>query len=438
MNIFTKKEGLIYKELFQDDFSNEKEIQKICESNLESMFGYMLIESEFYVGGFRIDTLAYDLENNSFVIIEYKNRKSFSVIDQGYTYLSIMLNNKSEFLLKFIEKTSDFSSKDDINWNQSKVIFVSPNFNKFQLEAINFKDIPFELWEIQKFNGDLVTLNQLTDIFKANLSVTTLDEISEEKAKINEEIVVFSEESHLESKPEEIIEIYEAIKSSLMELSSSIKVKANQRYLAFNNRNVNFCNIVVTSSYLRVIIKLEEKELEDGKRLFDKKNMVGGYAQGNYEALVGSLEDIEYIISCIKQAFNESKNTKVKKKDINSEKQFTEESHLLESNEEVLRIYHEIKSYVMNEIQNTSMSVTKNYIGFSNESKGFLYLVPKKKNLRVYLFKENALSDPNRLFRQVSRTGGYAPGNYDVVLRRYNEKEITYIFDRINEVSQSK
>ena len=41
-----------------------------------------LIKSEFALNNLRIDTLAYDNENSSFVIIEYKRDRNFSVIDQ--------------------------------------------------------------------------------------------------------------------------------------------------------------------------------------------------------------------------------------------------------------------------------------------------------------------------------------------------------------------
>ena len=96
------------KKLFQiekDSFNLEKNIQKLIEENLETLFNLEFITSEFAVNNFRIDTLAYDNENNSFVIVEYKKGKSYSVIDQGYSYLSLMLNNKSDFILEYIEKT---------------------------------------------------------------------------------------------------------------------------------------------------------------------------------------------------------------------------------------------------------------------------------------------------------------------------------------------
>ena len=85
------------------DFKLEKEIQKLTEENLQSIFGLEFIKSEFSLNNFRIDTLAFDKDASSFVIIEYKRDKNFSVIDQGYAYLSLMLNNKADFILEHNE-----------------------------------------------------------------------------------------------------------------------------------------------------------------------------------------------------------------------------------------------------------------------------------------------------------------------------------------------
>ena len=61
--------------------------------------------------------LCWDEENNSFVIIEYKNSKSSSVIDQGYSYLSTMLNNKSDFILEYIESMDKSLKKENVDWS---------------------------------------------------------------------------------------------------------------------------------------------------------------------------------------------------------------------------------------------------------------------------------------------------------------------------------
>ena len=77
------------------NFKNERELQNLTEKNLDELFGLKFIASEFQVDNLRIDTLAFNTETNSFVIIEYKNVKNYSVIDQGYSYLSLLLNNKA-------------------------------------------------------------------------------------------------------------------------------------------------------------------------------------------------------------------------------------------------------------------------------------------------------------------------------------------------------
>jgi hypothetical protein len=56
--------------------ANEKEIQTTVENNLHTIFELEFIATEFSVSNYRLDTLAYDKENNSFVIIEYKNTEA--------------------------------------------------------------------------------------------------------------------------------------------------------------------------------------------------------------------------------------------------------------------------------------------------------------------------------------------------------------------------
>ena len=87
-------------------FLLEKDIQQLVESNIADMFGYVFVSTEFSISEYRIDTLCFDEETSSFVIVEYKKGSSYSVIDQGYSYLSTMLNNKAEFILEYNEKNN--------------------------------------------------------------------------------------------------------------------------------------------------------------------------------------------------------------------------------------------------------------------------------------------------------------------------------------------
>jgi len=49
--------------------SERKEIQQFTESSLKEVFGCEFVKSELQFGSLRIDTLAFDNENMSFVII---------------------------------------------------------------------------------------------------------------------------------------------------------------------------------------------------------------------------------------------------------------------------------------------------------------------------------------------------------------------------------
>ena len=85
----TKLEGITV-----DPFKLEKDIQSIVENNTEILFNVEFVSTEFSIGNYRLDSLCFDHETNSFVIIEYKKGSSYSVIDQGYSYLSIMLKTR--------------------------------------------------------------------------------------------------------------------------------------------------------------------------------------------------------------------------------------------------------------------------------------------------------------------------------------------------------
>lgn len=203
-------------------FKLEKEIQNIVEKNLQTLLGLDFIKTEFSIGTFRIDSLAFDSDKKSFVIIEYKRDKNFSVIDQGYAYLSLMLNNKAEFILEYNESKSGTLKRNDVDWSQSKVLFVSPNFTTYQKEAINFKDLPIELWEIKRFTNDTLSFEQIVNR-SSKESIKTVSN-SETITTVSKEIKVYSEQDHLENIEDDFLNIYAEIKEFLLSFGEDITI----------------------------------------------------------------------------------------------------------------------------------------------------------------------------------------------------------------------
>src|SRR5690554_377000 len=233
-NINTKNN---LEQIKEQPFKLEKEIQSLTEQNLQTIFGFDFVRSEFAIGNFRLDTLAFDKDSSSFVIIEYKRDKNFSVIDQGYAYLSLMLNNKADFILEYNENKNNFLKRDDVDWSQSRVVFISPSFTSYQKEAINFKDLPIELWEIKRYSNQTVSYNQI-QTSGAQESIKTISKQDEVIEKVTREIKVFTEQEHLEGIPDEIKELYEKFKNAILNLDG-IEVKPKKLYIAFvADRNI--------------------------------------------------------------------------------------------------------------------------------------------------------------------------------------------------------
>jgi len=116
-------------------FKLEREIQTVFENNLKSIMGVTFIKSEFTIKNKRIDTLGFYEESNSFVIIEYKRDRNSSVFDQGITYLKLILENKADFVIEYNGTFNKKIKREDIDWAQSRVAFVSTSFNYNQIQS---------------------------------------------------------------------------------------------------------------------------------------------------------------------------------------------------------------------------------------------------------------------------------------------------------------
>ncbi|EOX4869767.1 TPA: DUF5655 domain-containing protein [Haemophilus influenzae] len=302
MKIFTSKKGQL-SQLKQQKFKLEKDIQRLFEENLTLLSGYIFIRSEFSIKNSRIDTLAFDPETQAFVIIEYKRQQNSSVVDQGISYLNLMLEYKADFIVEYNEKQKFPLKRNDVDWSQSKVIFVSPAFNDFQIQATNFKDLPIELWEVNRFDNDIITLN----IINKSKSAPNIKAVSNEKREelsILKEIKVYQESDHLSDKSDFIQELYEDFKQGILNLDPDIEINTRKLYIAFK-KDRNIADIRIQQKNLKIWINLPYGELDDPKNLAKNVSNTGHWGNGDYEITIESTQYLEYIMSLIKQAIKD-------------------------------------------------------------------------------------------------------------------------------------
>jgi hypothetical protein len=288
-------------------FDLEKDIQFVIEQNTQELFNLQFVTSEFTVKGYRIDTLCFNLETNSFVIIEYKNNQSYSVIDQGYTYLSTMLNNKPDFVLEYNETMDTKLKKDEIDWTQSRVMFISTSFNQYQKDSLNFKDIPFELWEVKKFTGELIGLNQLS-----NSSKVSIKGLEKTKDKVLDEVRVFDEDSVFVKSSQKVREIYKEIKDKISVWNDkSFNSKPNYVSILRGNK----IKIYLTPQKNQLKIEMIKRSYTKGNKentptgfiLDDPKGLFTLFENDYKELYTLSIKDnkdIDYIVLMMKQKFD--------------------------------------------------------------------------------------------------------------------------------------
>lgn len=290
--------------LKETPFKKERELQNLFETNLPQIMGLMLVKSECTIKNKRIDTLAFDPESKAFVIIEYKRDRNSSVVDQGFSYLSLMLQNKADFILEYNEQNpKNQLNRKEVDWSQSRVVFVSSDFTENQIEATNFKDIAIELYEVKRY-GDHLLISPIQKS-KAAESIKPITRQNKVYQSVTDEITVYTEDSLLNNKSEEIVVLYEKYKAAILNLTEDIEVKPLKRYIAFKKDRHNICDIKIQKAELKMMINLKKGELDDPKRIMRDISSVGHFGNGDYEVKISNDKNLEYVMSLVKQAVPE-------------------------------------------------------------------------------------------------------------------------------------
>lgn len=290
----------------QNSFKLEKEIQLLVENNLESLLGLEFVKTEFTIEEYRIDTLAFDKENKSFVVIEYKRGSSYSVIDQGYSYLSTILNNKAEIILEYNEKMNETLKRNEVDWSQTKIIFISQSFTKFQRDSLNFKDLPIELYEIKKYENNLISFEPIK-AKKTVESIKTISNANTEIGSVTKEIKKYTLEGHFKNSNRDIVEYFNIYKEKIEEMIPEIEIEPKKLYIAFKLNRKNLVDFKLQKDMFKIWINAKEGVLDDSKKMAKNVAKIGHWGNGDYELTVRNLDGLEYILSLIKDAYNSNK-----------------------------------------------------------------------------------------------------------------------------------
>lgn len=303
MPLFHNKNGRLVS-IKEDPFKKEKELQSLTEQNLKAIFGLEFVATEYQVENLFIDTLAYDEESNSFVIIEYKRDRSFSVVDQGFSYLSLMLNHKADFILAYNEACNKSIGKDDIDWSQVRIIFVARSFTAHQQNAVNFRNMPFELWEVAQFESKMIQYRKI-ETSKSAESLTQMREVVGETSKVTKEVKTYLETDLLGTEGKSY-DLYVALKERLQQVDPNLVPNPKKIYIGFqvpDNWRIIFKVQKIRDGVEIHFTRSKPKDFDDPKKkLVYIKNSVRYYNQNVTTLPVTNESDVSYAILMIQQA----------------------------------------------------------------------------------------------------------------------------------------
>ena len=106
----------------------------------------------------------------------------------------------------------------------------------------------------------------------------------------------------LEIAEDKVKELYQELKSAIINLGTDIEVRPTKMYIAFR-RKKGFAGVVVLRSKLKVYLNIVISQLQDHMKKARDVKKIGHYSHGDTEVVISERGEIPYTLSLIKQAY---------------------------------------------------------------------------------------------------------------------------------------
>ncbi len=295
------------KQVRLSDFKLEKDLQKLIEGNLETIFNCQFIATEFSTGNFhsgRIDTLALSEDNNP-VIIEYKKVASSDLINQSLYYLHWIKDHKGDFQ---IAANKSLGRNVDIDWSDIRVICLAPEYKKYDLHAVQVMGANIELWQYKIYENGILNIEE---IFKRTTSNQDTQEFTGKnpvmveagkKAALTRKTASYTLEEHIENLDENILEVFNAIRDFIVTLDSSIEEAPKKSYIAYKTSQ-NFACLQASNNRIIIYLKIDPSQLDTIPKQGRDVREIGHFGTGDFELTIKNLTDFEETKHLINEAY---------------------------------------------------------------------------------------------------------------------------------------
>jgi len=292
------------------EFEYEEVLQTLVEKNLEVIFPtFEFLTREFQIDNLRPDSIAFDTDRRAFVIIEYKNVKHKGVIDQGMSYYQMLQEKKESFLLLYHKiKGKLLDIEIDVNWDETRVIFFSPSFTVHQKRASQSSDLPIELYEVSRYENNIIALNKIESDKKTSTSdksqrgpVIRLEEYSEEDYLVGK--YARSGTKNLEP---QIRKIWFDLKNKVLDKFEDLEFKQKKKYGGIYSKTNGsaICTLDSrnTKIWLTYSVKKNNGIISESDFVKDVSN-IGHWGLGDFQSEILNENDVEKAMQIIEKVY---------------------------------------------------------------------------------------------------------------------------------------
>ena len=276
------------------EFKYERQVQKLCEDNLESFFGIRFIKTEHPTGQKhkgRIDSLGID-ENNCPVIIEYKLDSKENVINQGLFYLDWLMDHKADFELLCLKILGE---QIEVDWTNPRLLCIAKDFTKYDDYAIAQINRNIELIRYRVFNADHILFE---------LASTTQQKESFEDTSSGQQVYK-GIDYYMKIASPELKSLFQEVEDFIFSHGDDVQKKELKLYYAYSRiKNFACLEIKPQKKNILVFLKIDFSTIDNpGKNMRDV-SQIGHFGTGDTEVSISSNQELEKEKALIEKSYN--------------------------------------------------------------------------------------------------------------------------------------
>lgn len=292
------------------EFKLEKDLQKLIESNLETIFNCKYIATEFSTGNIhsgRIDTLALSEDNNP-VIIEYKKVASSELVTQSLYYLHWIKDHKGDFQ---IAANKELGSEIEVDWSDIRVICIAPEYKKFDLHAVQVMGANIELWQYKLYENGILNIEEVfkrSNNSNSNSSIEDYDGKNPvmveagRKAAITRRTATYTIEEHYTSLNEDMQNLFNQAREYIVNIDGAIEEAPKKNYIAYKTSQ-NFVCLQTSKRKITLFLKLNPTEIGPLPKQARDVTNIGHFGTGDLEITISNLNDFEEMKHLILESY---------------------------------------------------------------------------------------------------------------------------------------